>query len=386
MNRQSANAAFASFKDIVHDHQFSMPALDRAVSLRRQVTAQAMQVFSGWGYREIQIPLIEQFDSIKSGLDEDQVSRSFRFVDRDGNLMVLRPDITPAIAKTYAYQLRGSALPLRVSYSNKVVRIERGFASTQFESYQVGIELIGAEGLAADVEILLIVLELLDRLGLKRFQINLADHKVAMMLLSLTGAPTRLRNEVESAVLARDSDEVRSILNGLGTRKPIVEAIAVMASLEGGVGKIAEIEALLPNEIALLARLRYLHSIEQTMTELGFGTQVRVDLGEVDGPGYYTGVGFTVVAEGLGRRLARGGRYDELIGFFGQQTPAVGFSFSLESMVELLHPHSGYQGERRRSADTVRIDGDDPVAGFKSVLERRSQDLPTRVLSQAGKR
>src|SRR5690606_10139621 len=181
--------------------------------------------------REIQVPLLERFDSIKSGLDEDQVSRSFRFVDRNGNLMVLRPDITPAIAKTYAYQLRGSALPLRVSYSNKVVRIERGFASTQFESYQVGIELIGAEGLAADVEILLIVLELLDRLGLKRFQINLADHKVAMMLLSLTGAPTRLRNEVESAVLARDSDEVRSILNGLGTRKPIVEAIAVMASL-----------------------------------------------------------------------------------------------------------------------------------------------------------
>lgn len=386
MTGKYASAAFASFKDIVHDHQFIMPALDRSVSLRRQVTSQAMQVFSGWGYREIQIPLIEQFDSIKSGLDEEQVSRSFRFVDRDGNLMVLRPDITPAIAKTYAYQLRGAALPLRVSYSNKVVRIERGFASTQFESYQVGIELIGVEGLAADVEILLIVLELLDRLGLKRFQINLADHKVASMLLSLTGAPTRLRNEVESAVIARDPDEVRSILNGLGTRKPIVEAIAVMASLEGGVGKIAEIAALLPNEIALLARLRYLHSIEQTMTALGFGTQVRVDLGEVDGPGYYTGVGFTVVAEGLGRRLARGGRYDELIGYFGQPTPAVGFSFSLESMVELLHPQSGYQGERRRAAEAVRIDDEDPVAGFKSVLERRSQDLPTRIISQTGKR
>lgn len=345
-----------------------------------------MQVFSGWGYREIQIPLIEQFDSIKSGLDEDQVSRSFRFVDRDGNLMVLRPDITPAIAKTFAYQLRGMALPLRVSYSNKVVRIERGFASTQFESYQVGMELIGVEGLAADVEILLIVLELLDRLGVKRFQINLSDHKVATMLLSLTGAPTRLRNEVEGAVLARDSDEVRSILNRLGTRKPIVEAIAVMASLEGGVGKIAEIEALLPNELALVARLRYLHSIEQTMTALGFGTQVRVDLGEIDGPGYYTGVGFTVVAEGLGRRLARGGRYDELIGFFGQPTPAVGFSFSLESMVELLHPQSGSQSERRRVSDTVRIDGEDPVAGFRTVLERRSQDLPTRVISSTGKR
>lgn len=372
-------------KDIVHDHQYMAPALDRSVSLRRQVTTQAMQVFSGWGYREIQVPLLERFDSIKSGLDEDQVSRSFRFVDRNGNLMVLRPDITPAIAKTFAYQLRGALLPLRVSYSNKVVRIERGFAGSQFESYQVGLELIGAEGLAADVEILLIVLELLDRLGLKRFQINLADHKAAAMLLSLTGAPTRFRNDVEKAVMARDSDEVRSILNGLGTRKPIVEAIAVLASLEGGVGKIGQIEALLPNEIALLERLRYLSSIERTMTELGYGSQVRVDLGEIDGPGYYTGVGFTVVAEGVGRSLARGGRYDELIGVFGQPTPAVGFSFSLEAMVELLHPHAEYQRERRRASDVVRIDAEDPVSGFKAVLERRRQELPTRVVSSAGK-
>ncbi|MBA2662408.1 MAG: ATP phosphoribosyltransferase regulatory subunit [Bradymonadaceae bacterium] len=366
------------------DHQFVTPALDRSVSLRRQITTQAMQIFAGWGYREIQIPLLEHFDSLKSGLDEDQIARSFRFVDRAGNLMVLRPDVTPAVAKTYAYQLRSAPLPLRVSYSNKVVRIERAFVGAQLESYQVGLELIGAEGLVADVEVLLIVLELLERLGLKRFQINLADHKAASLLLSATGAPSRFRDDVEDAILARDPDEVRSILNGLGTRTPIVEAIAVMASLEGGLQKIDLIERLLPNEVALKKRLDYLRKLEQAMADLGYGEQVRVDLGEIDGPGYYTGIGFSVVAEGAGRRLARGGRYDELIGLFGQSTAAVGFSFSLEAVVELLHPQAGSSASRRQPGDAVSIDPKDPVAGLRIALERRRQNLPTRVVVQSG--
>lgn len=343
-----------------------------------------MQVFGGWGYREIQIPLLEHFDALKRGLDEDQIARSFRFVDRAGNLMVLRPDVTPAVAKTYAYQLRGLPLPLRVSYANKVVRIERAFGAAQVESYQLGAELIGREGVVADVEVLLVVLEVLERLGLRRFHINLADHKLAQHLLNATGAPRRIRSEVEEAILARDPDEVRRILVDLGTRSQFVDSITVLAGLEGGLQQLDVIEELLPEDQALKERIDYLRDVEHALDELGYGSRVRIDLGELDGPAYYTGIGFSVVSEGASRWIARGGRYDELIGQFGVDTPAVGFSFSLETLVELLHPKMARGARRRRDHEIVAVQEGNPAEGFEEALDRRRNNLSTRIVAKNG--
>lgn len=365
------------------DIQLATPALDRSVSLRRQVTAQAMQVFGGWGYREIQIPLLEHFDALKHGLDEDQITRSFRFVDRAGNLMVLRPDVTPAVAKTYAYQLRGLPLPLRVSYANKVVRIERAFGVSRVESYQLGGELIGRKGLVADAEVLLVVLELLERLGLRHFHINLADHSLAQHLLNSTGAPKRIRENVEEAILARDPDEVARILGDLGTRTPYIEANAALAGLEGGLQQLDFIEKTLPTDRDLKRRVNYLRQLEGTLAGLGYSKRVRIDLGELDGPGYYTGIGFSVAAEGASGALARGGRYDDLIGQFGAATPAVGFSFSLEALVELLHPKVAPGARRRRPHEVVAVDPAEPLAGLEEALERRRNNLTTRIVTRS---
>lgn len=341
-----------------------------------------MQVFGGWGYREIQIPLVEHFDALKQGLNEDQIARSFRFVDRAGNLMVLRPDVTPAVAKTYAYQLKGLPLPLRVSYANKVIRVERAFGAAQVESYQLGAELIGRKGLVADVEVLLIALELLERLGLRHFHINLADHELARILLNATGAPRRIREYVEEAILARDPDEVCRILNDLGTRTAQIDAISILAGLEGGLQQLKDIEHRLPNDRELRHRIQYLRDVESTLDALGYGRRVRIDLGELDGPGYYDGIGFSVVSEGASRRLARGGRYDKLIGHFGIDTPAVGFSFSLETLVELLHSKIARSTRRRRTHEIVAVNASEPIDGFKEVLDRRRNNLSARVVSR----
>lgn len=364
------------------DFQQATPALDRSVSLRRQVTAQAMQVFGGWGYREIQIPLLEHFDALKQGLDEDQIARSFRFVDRAGNLMVLRPDVTPAVAKTYAYQLRGLPLPLRVAYANKVVRIERAFGTEEVESYQLGAEMIGNRGVIADVEVLLVVLEVLERLGLRRFHINLGDHKLAQLLLNATGAPRRIRSEVEQAILSRDPDEVRRILENLGTRSRYIDATTVLAGLEGGLQQLDVIEETLDGTTEIHRRIEYLRDVERTVDKLGYGSRVRIDLGELDGPGYYTGIGFSVVSEGASRRIARGGRYDELIGQFGGDAPAVGFSFSLETLVELLHPKMGRKARKRRDHEVVSVRPDNPAEGFEEALERRRNNMSTRIVAR----
>ncbi|WP_281285754.1 ATP phosphoribosyltransferase regulatory subunit [Persicimonas caeni] len=364
------------------EHQHLTPALDRSVSLRRQVTSQAMHVFAGWGYREIQVPILDYFDSLKEGLDERQIARSFRFVDRTGNLMVLQPDITPAVAKVYAYQLQGTPLPLRLSYANNVVRIERSLTGEQLESNQLGIELIGARGLVADVEVLLIALEVLEELGLEHYQINVADHRTAKLLLNATGAPGRIREEVRRAIIARDPDAVREILTGLGAREMYVEAVAVLAELVDGTEQLEAIRSLMSTHVKVLERLDYLKALERSIEDLGYGEHVRLDLGELGGASYYTGLGFNVVAEGVGRELGRGGRYDDLVGRFGADTPAVGFSFSLETIVEFLHSSSPSSGRRFDGGDAIYVDPSDPIKGLHVALERRRRDKPTRIVSR----
>lgn len=357
------------------------PALDRSVGLRRQVTFQAMRVFSGWGYREIQVPLIDYFDTLKGGLDEAQIQQTFRFVDRRGNVMMLRTDVTPAVAKLVAYQLRSQSLPLRVSYANKIVRIDRTLEGTNLESYSLGVELIGVPGLAGEVEVILVALELLERLGLKDFQVNVTDHGIAGYLLSATGAPRRIRTEVREAIVARDAAEVSRILRQLGIRRHFVDAISALASLEGGLYQLSQIQDALPDDRELVRRLDEMRRLFGVLSELGYKNRIRLDMAELGGAQYYTGIAFNIVSEGVGRSLGRGGRYDELIGVFGQSAPACGFSLSAEALVELVHPFADGAGRVSDVGEAVNVDPDDLVAGFEEALARRRFNKATRIAS-----
>ncbi|MEM1348893.1 MAG: ATP phosphoribosyltransferase regulatory subunit, partial [Myxococcota bacterium] len=284
------------------EYLYTTPPLDRSVGLRRRIMSSAMGTFGGWGYREIQVPMLHFFEALKPGLDADQIERSFRFVDRDGNLMVLRPDVTPAIAQMFAYQIRAPELPLRVSYTHKVVRIERTFTRNELETYQLGIEHIGgADELASDLEVLILAMRTLDSIGLPDWRVNLADHRIAHMLLKATGAPHVRREEIRRAVIARDADEVRAVLNRLGARAHHRDALIALTSNSGGTEQLDVLTQIFEGRREELKRLNHVRSIHATLEELGMADRVDVELGEIDGASYYTGIGFTLVSQGAPR-------------------------------------------------------------------------------------
>jgi ATP phosphoribosyltransferase regulatory subunit len=361
------------------------PALDRSVGLRRQVTFQAMRVFSGWGYREIQVPLIDYFDVLKSGLDDTQIEQTFRFVDPRGNVMMLRTDVTPAIAKIVAYQLRSHSLPLRVSYANKVVRIDRSVEGSNPESYSLGVELIGVRGLVGELEVILVALEVLERLGLGDFQFNVTDHGIASYLLNATGAPRRIRSDVREAIVARDADEVARILRQLGIRRHFVEAISALASLEGGLQQLSQIEKALPDDRELVRRLDEMRRLFGVLSELGHRNKIRLDMAELGGAQYYTGIAFNIVSETVGRSLGRGGRYDELVGVYGSPAPAVGFSLSAEALVELLDPFTNRTERVEDVADEIVVRASSLAEGLEEALSRRRFNKSARIVSPDGR-
>ena len=363
------------------EYLYTTPPLDRSVGLRRHIMSTVMHSFGGWGYREIQLPMLHYFDALRPGLDDGLIERSFRFVDRGGNLMMLRPDVTPAVAQTFAY-MRSPSLPLRVSYTHKVVRLERSLRRNQLETYQLGAEHLGGEEFTSDLEVLLLALEVLDRLQIPDAQLRLADHQLAGMLLHASGAPARIREDIKQALVARDAHEVRELLNRLGTRDTHARAIMALVQLKGGTHQLDTIREVFAHDRKIMERLDYMRRLIHTLNELGVGAQVHIELSELGGASYYTGIGFSMVSGAASRELGRGGRYDELIGHYGKPTRACGFSLSLEMIIQALHPTTSPHVSERDLLEPVQVDPEQPLEGLRAALKRRSEDLPTRVTTR----
>lgn len=346
--------------------------LSGAIGLRRRVASTALGVFKGWHYREIDVPLLDYFDPLRKVLDPELVNRMFRLVDRDGNLLVLRGDVTPAIAKIFAFQLSGAPLPLRVCYANKVVRIERAFTREQIENYQLGIELIGASGLGPEIEVILVALETLAAVGVQDYEMHIGSSAVADRLISLTGVGKEDGVAILQAVGRRDPEVLSQRLNAVGVSGPLADALQYLTHLSFDRSSIAEVGSLAPADDELQSALGHLQATVDVLEGVGVADRIHIDLGLVNDPGYYTGTTFKIVSQRVGRVLGGGGRYDGLIASFGTPTPAVGFSLSLEALLDLL----GYQAPHEVDVAVAPqpVAADDLVAGFESALAQRRDD------------
>src|ERR1044071_7781195 len=142
---------------------------DDEVRLRRFIERRAMQVFEGWSYAEIILPIFDYADLFALGMGKEQAEMTYRFTGRDGKLLALRPDMTSLVARTIATRFRNHPRPIRLSYSGEVFRWDEPRAGRQYEFHQIGLEHIGSDRLEADTEALVIAIEALRRLGLEGF-------------------------------------------------------------------------------------------------------------------------------------------------------------------------------------------------------------------------
>lgn len=363
-------------------------SLSQEVGLRRKVAQTALEIFAGWSYQEIDVPLLDHFDQLREVIDPNDAHRTFRLIDRDGNLLVLRSDVTPAIARIFAHQLQGVPLPLRVCYANKIVRLQRSFTREQFENYQIGVELLGASGLAAEIEVILICLEVLAALGVKDFQINVGHVGIYRRLLALSSVPTDLRGDLTHAIANRDPGEVQAVTHRIGLRENLVASFMALTRLSGGDRQLTEIERLHPHDAELQRACQHMRQGADVLNTLGCAGRFQIDLGLIDGPPYYTGLDFRVFCDGVGRPLGGGGRYDDLIGTFGEPTPAVGFALKMDALMNVLYPEASAALTELDAPPgaVIRIDPNALADGFAAALARRQSGEVTRLIVRSGRK
>ncbi|MFT3921911.1 MAG: ATP phosphoribosyltransferase regulatory subunit [Myxococcales bacterium] len=310
---------------------------------RRRVSELLQGVFERYGYELVTTPLFEHVEVFERGLSLDHRDL-VRFVEPDsGEVAALRPDITPQIARVVATRMTDYPPPYRLRYEGTVIRRRRGRARRQRQIAQVGVELIGLDGPDADLELVRLIAEAVEAVGLSDYRIELSEVGVGRALLSAHGEA--LLAQSAEALARKDEALLDDILRRARVPDAERKRIAGLAHLHGRLDVLKEARALLGNTAAA-PHLAQLERVSELLIAHGLGDRLGVDLGEIRGAAYYTGVSFAVFAPGPGEAVASGGRYDQLLERYGRAQPATGAGIDLENLLWALD-HAGHSWRER---------------------------------------
>ena len=305
-----------------------------AAKRRRRLERLIFSVFNRWKYQEIIPPIFDYYDVFSNGMGAESEEALYRFVDREGNLLALRPEFTSLVAKTVATRLHDWPKPLRLCYSGDVLRYEAPRGGRQRESFQLGIENIGGERIPCDAEVIQIAMEALQRVGIKRFQFNLGEMGFFAGLVEQVGLSAPDLSRIKKLIDLKDPVGLQVEMERLQLSAKQREVLYALLRLTGDFETIKDARSLVSNEKSLSA-LDNLAGLYDELRRKKLSEHITIDLSEVRGLDYYTGIIFKIYVPGLGFEVGSGGRYDNLLKNFGCDLPSVGFTFVLERLMSL---------------------------------------------------
>ncbi len=300
-----------------------------------ELSARLHEVFSSFGYRRVLLPTLERLDVVERGLSSGALGGVLKFVEPGSNEVVaIRPDMTPQIARLYAARPDALPAPARLCYDGPVLRAREARAGRPREVYQAGVELLGAGGPAADAEALVVLSRALERVGLTHATIEVGHARFAAEVIAAAGLGAGARAEAQQALVRKDEAALAAVArHGRGGRRAKA-TLPVLATLYGN-GALERARAAARGVPAAATCLAEVEQALRLARRRGVG-QVAIELGETRELGYYTGVIFAGYAPGAGSAVAAGGRYDHLLERFGRPGPAIGFAVDLEFATQAL--------------------------------------------------
>ena len=339
---------------------------------KRALTNHLLREMALWGYEEIATPLLEHFQVLTKGEDRSGPDYLYKLIERDGSILVLRPEMTIPIARVVGAKMQGKP-PWRLMYGGEVFRYEDIQAGRQREFSQVGVELIGQRGAEADSEILALTIELLRSIGLRQFTVSLGHTGVLRGLLGSLSWDEKALQEVRDLILEKDFAGLSLFLERAGLENKKGEELVALLTQPLSSGKITE---LLPHLPAMIQEaLAELNSILELVNRHGYGSYLQVDLSTLRRQAYYTGMVFEIYTAGIGYPIGGGGRYDRLLQHFGRDLPATGFALGVERLLLSL-PARGKKERTTSLLAGAASRGDNTGAVIKKAKELRQQGHP----------
>ena len=301
-----------------------------------------------YGYEEIQTPTFEFFDVFSKEIGTTPSRELYKFFDKEGNTLVLRPDFTPSIARCAAKYFGEEELPLRLSYVGNTFTNTSNLQGKLKESTQMGAELIGDGSVEADGEIISLVIQSLLHAGLERFQITIGQVEYFKGLCEEAGLDEETELDLRACISGKNYFAARELLQERKVAEPYHSRLLKVADMFGDMCSLPEAKEMV-NNARSLAAIERLEKLYEVLQAYGVAEYISFDLGMLSKYKYYTGVIFKAYTYGVGDAVVKGGRYDGLLRQFGKEAPAVGFCMVIDSILEAL------------SRQKVRLPAPDPV-------------------------
>lgn len=298
-----------------------------------------LAVFARRGFQRVITPLLEYVDTLSIGMGEELKERVLKFIDPStGRVIAIRPDITAQIARLTATRMREMPLPLKLCYNENVLRLSEPRDGKSREVLQLGAEFISAKASPeADAAMISMAIESLLGIKLKSFKIDIGDVGFLKSVLDTLKLADQERRAVKEAIAIKDTSGLSAVLADCAA--PVNEgdrALLVALTTLYGEEEVIEKAASYTTNPAAHERLDNLRAVVDIITQNGHGTYITLDLGEMRGFDYYTGMIFEGFAAGVGKAILSGGRYDNLLARYGYPAAATGFAFDVENIVGAL--------------------------------------------------
>ncbi len=294
-----------------------------------------MKCIKGYGYENIQTPTFEFFDVFSEEIGTTSSRELYKFFDKEGNTLVLRPDFTPSMARCAAKYFMDENVPIRFCYVGNTFINNNNLQGKLKELTQMGAELIGDDSVYADAEMIMMVIDSLRASGLTKFQISIGEVEYFKGICSHAGLDSETELALRDYISEKNFFAAEELMIEKGISEKDREAILQVREFNQVEATLAKAREAASNEISrgAIARLEELYRL---LKIYGVEEYVSFDLGMLSKFHYYTGVIFKAYTYGVGDAIVTGGRYDTLLSRFGKDAAAIGFMVVVDELMEAL--------------------------------------------------
>lgn len=329
------------------------------------------RVFHQYGFEDIETPTFEYFEVFSKEVGTIPSRELYKFFDREGNTLVLRPDFTPSVSRACATYFNPEKEVVSLCYTGNTFINNSSFRGRLKETTQMGVERMGDDSPEADAEILAMTVECLLATGLTEFQVSVGQVDYYKAIFAQTGMSQEEEEELRELISQKNYFGVEELVKNKNMDKSLARVLSQLPQMFGSTEVLEKAKSLTDNPLALKAVAR-LEEIYELLKVYGYEKYVTFDFAMLSKYHYYTGIIFQAYTYGTGEALIKGGRYNQLMKHFGKPAASIGFAIVVDNLLMALSRQK-IEMEEEKGVTVITYRKENRIQAIQKAKELRAQ-------------
>lgn len=340
-------------------------------SRKQKLQEKLHRVFHQYGFEDIETPTFEYFEVFSKEVGTIPSRELYKFFDREGNTLVLRPDFTPSVSRACATYFNPEKEVVSLCYTGNTFINNSSFRGRLKETTQMGVERMGDDSPEADAEILAMTVECLLATGLTEFQVSVGQVDYYKAIFAQTGMSQEEEEELRELISQKNYFCVEELVKNKNMDKSLARVLSQLPQMFGSTEVLEKAKSLTDNPQALKAVAR-LEEIYELLKVYGYEKYVTFDFAMLSKYHYYTGIIFQAYTYGTGEALIKGGRYNQLMKHFGKPAASIGFAIVVDNLLMALSRQK-IEMEEEKGVTVITYRKENRIQAIQKAKELRAQ-------------